>query len=64
VAGVLLAGHQDRARPFWLLLIVCFCGMLAWDLAAVRQFDVYLPVRMIVSGIVIEVVTGGAASKR
>jgi hypothetical protein len=64
VVGLLLAGREDRARLFGLLLIVCYGGMLAWDLAAVRQFDVFLPVRMIVSGIVIEVVTGGEAPRR
>src|SRR5437764_15043991 len=55
VAGLLLAGRADRARLFGVLLMVCYGGVLVWDLATAAQFGAWLPARMVVSGLVISV---------
>ena len=61
VVGLLLAGRADRARLFGLLLVVGYGTMLALDLAAAGSFDAWLPVRMVVSGLVIVTAAGTAA---
>jgi hypothetical protein len=61
VAGLLLASSRDRARLFALLLVICYGAMLAWDLATAAGLGAWLPARMIVSGVVIEVAAWRAA---
>jgi hypothetical protein len=64
-AGLLLARSPGRARLFGMLLVAGYGAMLAWDLSAGTSFGAWLPVRMIASGIAIEVAavrTGGRSA--
>ncbi|MFC0437654.1 DUF4383 domain-containing protein [Kutzneria buriramensis] len=64
-AGLLMARSPDRARLFGMLLVVGYGAMLAWDLETATSFGAWLPVRMIASGVAIEVAavrTGGRSA--
>lgn len=53
VIGLLLARTPRRARLFGLLLVLCYGPVLAWSLSTAAGFDLWLPARMVLSGVVI-----------
>lgn len=63
MAGLLLAGSVERAQLFGLLLVIGYSAMLAWDLTTATGFGTWLPARMIISGVAIEVAACGAAPR-